>query len=132
MTRPVVLDSSAIVALLTDAGPMGDWVAANLEGATLAAPSLAPFEAANVLRRQLLLSAIDETEASLAHQDLVELSIELWPYPTLAERAWQLRANVTVYDAAYVALAELLGAPVVTLDARLGRSAGPRCPILTP
>jgi len=44
VTRPVVVDSSAIVALLTDAGPMGDWVAANLEGATLAAPSLAPFE----------------------------------------------------------------------------------------
>ena len=132
MTRPVVVDSSAIVALLTDAGPMGDWVAANLEGATLAAPSLAPFEAANVLRRQLLLSAIDETEASLAHQDLVELSIELWPYAALAERTWQLRADVTVYDAAYVALAELLGAPVVTLDAGLGRSAGPRCPILTP
>ncbi len=125
-----MIDSSALVALLADAGPAGAWVAEAIAAATLAAPSVAPFEAANILRRQAAAGAIDHTQATLAHADLIALPIELWPYAPLAERAWELRRNVTIYDAAYVALAELLAAAVVTLDARLARAPGPRCPVL--
>lgn len=69
MSTTVVLDASAAVALLTDGGSTGDWVAATVRGAALAAPALAQFEAANILRRQLLLGTLDETEAALAHHD---------------------------------------------------------------
>ena len=60
------------------------------------------------------------------------LPVQLWPYLPLAERAWALRENVTAYDASYVALAELLATSLITLDARLGRADGPRCPVLLP
>jgi predicted nucleic acid-binding protein len=56
--------------------------------------------------------------------------MQLWPYPPLAERAWQLRSNFTTYDATYVGLAELLGASMITLDTRLARAPGARCPIV--
>ena len=127
--QQVVLDASALVALLADAGPVGDWVAASISGALLAAPELALFEAANIFRRQMLFGALDQTQATLAHQDLVDLSLELWPYAPLAERAWELRGNLTIYDGSYVALAELLDTAVITLDTKLVNAPGPRCPI---
>jgi len=128
--RQFVLDASAIVALLADAGPAGDWVAASVSGALLAAPELALFETANILRRQMVYGALDRTQATLAHQDLVDLSLELWPYAPLAERAWELRGNLTIYDGSYVALAELLDTAVITLDAKFVNAPGPRCPII--
>lgn len=132
-TRPTVVpDSSALVALLVDAGDVGDWVADMARDTALAAPHLVLFEAANILRRQQLRGDIDATTATLAHQDLLALPIQLWPYSALAERAWQLRANVTNYDAAYVALAEHLGTSVVTLDGRLTRATGIRCAVHLP
>lgn len=128
----VVLDSSALVALLLDSEEIGDWVAATATDAALAAPHLALFEAANIVRRQQTRGEIDATAATLAHGDLLALPLQLWPYELLADRAWRLRENVTVYDAAYVALAELLDAPVVTLDGRLGRAPGVGCPVRLP
>ena len=65
--------------------------------------------------------------ASLAHADLLALRIELFPYAPFASRVWELRDNVTCYDAWYVALAETLDAPLATLDVRLSRATGPRC-----
>lgn len=132
MTGSVVLDSSAIVALLIDAGPAGEWVAATAKGAFLAAPALALFEAANVLRRQQIAGRLERIEATLAHRDLLTLPLQLWPYTALAARAWELRETLTAYDATYVALAELLDARLVTLDGRLSRASGPTCTILTP
>ncbi len=127
-----MIDSSALVALLADAGPVGDWVGSTTGGATLAAPELAMFETANVLRRQQLSGRLEPVEAALAHQDLMSLSLQLWPYHPLADRAWDLLGTLTVYDASYVALAEELDAPLVTLDARMGRAVGPRCRVITP
>ena len=126
----VVIDASALVALLGDAGPAGTWVAASTTGALLAAPELVLFEAANIFRRQLLFGALDQAQARLAHQDLVDLPLQIWPYAPLAARAWELRNNLTIYDGSYVALAELLGTSVITLDTRLANAAGPRCPII--
>jgi predicted nucleic acid-binding protein len=90
------------------------------------------FETANVLRRQQLTRRLEPVESTLAHQGLRSLPLQLWPYLPLADRAWQLRETLTAYDASYVSLAELLGAPLVTLDARLQRASGPSCTILTP
>ncbi|GIF66465.1 ribonuclease VapC9 [Asanoa ishikariensis] len=134
MTTPsqgrLVLDASAAVALLADGGPAGEWVAETVTGSRLAAPELMPFEAANILRRHALAGLLDNTAAALAHADLVDLPVDLFSYRGLDERVWELRANLTVYDAAYVALAELLSAPLVTLDARIARAAGPKCPVV--
>ncbi len=126
----IVLDASATVALLADAGPAGHWVDATVSGATLLAPDLMPFEAGNILRRHALAGILDPSAATLAHTDLVALPVVLYPYTGLAERVWHLRADLTVYDASYVALAELLAAPLVTLDARLARAPGAQCSIL--
>jgi len=132
MSEPLVLDSSAIVALLVDAGPAGDWVASTVRKVWLAAPELAMFETANVLHRQQLAGRLERVEATLAHQDLLSLPLQLWPYLPLADRAWELRESVTAYDASYIALAELLGAAMITLDHKLQRASGPTCTILTP
>ena len=128
--KAVVVDSSALAALLLDAGQAGQWVASMIRGVRLVAPQLAPFEVANVLRRQNLAGGIDETAAALAHQDLLDLSVELWPYSAVAARVWELRGSITAYDASYVALAELLGLSLITLDERLAKANGPRCPII--
>ena len=66
----------------------------------------------------------------MAHAALVALPLQLWPYAPLAERAWQLRLDFTIYDSSYVALAELLGASLITLDTKLAGAAGPRCPVI--
>ncbi len=63
----------------------------------------------------------------MAHDDLVSLWVELFPYSSCASRVWELRSTVTAYDACYVALAEILGADVATLDVRLSRASGSRC-----
>lgn len=132
MSAALVVDSSALVALLADAGKTGDWVAATIGDHELAAPELAMFEAANVIRRQQQSAALDSEQAALAHQGLLSLPVQLWPYLPLAGRAWELRESLTMYDASYVALAERLDTGLVTLDARLARAHGPRCPIRTP
>ena len=98
----------------------------------LAAPHLMPVEAANILRRSALAGDISADVASLAHQDLVSLRLELFPYRLSATRVWELRSTVTAYDAWYVALAETLGARLASLDARLSRAGGTRCEFALP
>jgi len=75
---------------------------------------------------------MERVEASLAHDELLALPLQLWPYDAVAGRAWELRESLTVYEASYVALAELLDADVVTLGQRLARASEPRCTIRTP
>lgn len=132
MTGNVVCDASAIVALLLDAGPEGCWAAEQLTGAELLAPDLLMFEAANVIRRQELSGLVSAGQAAQAHRDLLDLAIEQWPYELLAQRIWELRANLSAYDGSYVALAELTGATLVTLDRRIGGAPQLRCRISTP
>jgi predicted nucleic acid-binding protein len=128
----VVADSSVVVAALIDPGPVGQWAERILLSGPLAAPHLMPAEVANILRRSALADDVSADVASLAHDDLLALRLELFPYGLCAARAWELRANVTAYDAWYVALAETLGARLATLDVRLSRAAGPRCEFLLP
>ena len=63
---------------------------------------------------------------------MLRLDIEFYPFRPFAERVWRLRANLTVYDAWYVALAEALGWSLLTLDCRLSRASGPRCDVIVP
>lgn len=128
----VVVDASAVVAALTDAGGGGQAVAAVLAGNGLAAPELLPFEVANILRRLELSNRLAADSTELAHGDLLDLDVQLWPYAAIAAHAFRLRRNLTVYDAAYVALAAQLDLPLVTLDQRLARSATRSCRVLVP
>lgn len=128
----LVVDASVIVAALVDSGVDGDWAVDILDGHALAAPHHMPIEAANILRRASLAGDITPDTAALAHGDLLALRVELFPYAPLAERCWQLRENVTTYDAVYVALAEQLDAPLATLDQRLAAATGPRCTFAAP
>lgn len=125
----VVLDAAALVALLTVEAGAGEWVVDQVSHRTMAGPHLLVFETANVLRRLEVIGRIDAATAALAHHELLDAAIWLVGYAPLAERARELRANLTTYDASYVALAEALDAPLVTLDQRLARAPGIRCEV---
>lgn len=128
----LVVDASAVVAALAHGGREGAWAESLLASEPLAAPHLMPVEAANILRRAALSRDLSDDVASLAHADLLQLRVGLFPYEPLAERVWELRGSLTAYDAWYVALAESLDARLVTLDGRLARASGPRCAFETP
>lgn len=128
----IVVDASVLVAALIDPGPVGLWAEDLVAQGTIAAPHHLQVETANVLRRAALAGDVSQDVAALAHRDLVELRVELFPYTTYAERVWELRSSVTAYDAGYVALAELLGVELATLDRKLSRASGVRCMFLLP
>jgi predicted nucleic acid-binding protein len=126
----LIIDASMVVAALVDSGRDGRWAEALLVSDSLAAPHLLTAEASNILRRSALAGAISPEQASLAHADLLDLRVELFPYAPFASRIWELRENVTCYDAWYVAVAEALSAPLATLDIRLTKAPGPHCRFL--
>lgn len=128
----LVVDASAVVALLVDAGPDGTWAEQVLAGEQLLAPHLMPVEVANILRRASARGDLSADAAALAHADLLALGVDLYPYEPFASRVWELRENLSACDAWYVALAEATGAKLATLDRALSRAAGPRCGFLTP
>lgn len=125
----IVVDASVVAAALIDAGPEGAQLRARLVGDRLAAPELIDLEVASVVRRRCAAGLLDVPRAEQALDDLLALPIERAPHRPLLPRCWELRHNLTVYDAAYVALAEILEATLVTGDERLGRAAGLRCAI---
>lgn len=127
-----VVDASVLVAALVDSGKAGQWAEGILGSGTLYAPQLARVEVANILRRLERAGKISTPEANSAHDDLMRLSIELVSFDPFADRIWELRQAVTSYDAWYVAVAEALGLPLATLDARLSKATGPLCGFITP
>ncbi len=128
----VVVDSSVIVAALIDTGPDGVWAEEVMDDQALYAPGLVHVEVINVLRRLERAGQITAGEANGAREDLTQLEIEPFPLEPFADRIWELRHNVTSYDAWSVAVAEQLGYPLATLDRRLARTAGAKCRFLTP
>ena len=128
----VVVDSSVIVAALIDSGGEGQWAESVLAGGFLAGPELALAESSNVLRRLERAGRISRLEATSAHRDLLRLDIDLYRFGPFAERVWALRGNLTSYDGWYVAVAEALECPFVTLDRKLSRAAGPTCEVIAP
>jgi predicted nucleic acid-binding protein len=117
----IVLDASAVLELLlvTDkGGRFAERIAPPEE--TLHAPHLIDLEVAQVLRRWVARRQLDEGRAVQALDDLRDLDLNRYPHDVLLGRIWELRHNASAYDAAYLALAEGLGAPLLTSDARLG------------
>ncbi|UYM03488.1 type II toxin-antitoxin system VapC family toxin [Solicola gregarius] len=128
----IVADSSVVIETLVGSGDPSPWAEEVVVASPLAAPHLMPVEVANILRRSVAAGELTSDTAALAHADLLSMPIELLPYAPCASRVWELRSNVTSYDAWYIALAEILDAPLATLDERLARSPGPRCEFLLP
>ncbi len=127
-----VIDASVFVAALVDPGPDGRWSEAAITSDDLAGPELALAEACNLLRRLELSRLITRSQADRLHRQMLGIGVRLFPFRPFAERIWRLRSNLTCYDAWYVALAEDLNCPLITLDRRLSRSTGPTCEFVTP
>jgi predicted nucleic acid-binding protein len=125
----IVVDASVLATALGDDGPDGDRARARLRGERLSAPELVDLEVASVLRRQVQGGEVDIRRAALALADLAALPLRRAPHRPLLARCWELRDNLTVYDASYVALAEALDVTLLTGDGRLARAPGPRCRI---
>lgn len=127
----IVLDASAIVDYLLEFEPQASWVAEQLgDGSSHHAPHAVDVEVLATLRRGVLGSVISASRAELALDDFQALQVTRYPQKPFLERAWQLRSNLSVPDAFYVALAEVLEAPLLTTDQRLGRSKGHRARIV--
>ena len=125
----IVVDASALVPAIADGTDVGRQRRQRLVGERLDAPDLILVESLSVIRRQSLTNLLTAAQADQAIDDLLALPIIIHPTARLVHRAWELRGNVTPYDACYVALAEALDCPLLTGDARLARAPGPTCAI---
>jgi predicted nucleic acid-binding protein len=123
----IVVDASVLATALADDDVDGDAARARLRGEALTAPELIDIEIASVMRRLARGGSIDVRRARLALSDLEDLPMERAPHRPLLARVWELRDNLTAYDAAYVALAEALDVTLLTADERVAAAPGPRC-----
>jgi len=121
----IVLDASALIELVLDT-PLGQSVAARIADPALSLhiPHLADIEVAQVLRRIARDGALRPDEAAVALEDFRALDLERHAHEPLLGRIWELRQNLSAYDAVYVALAESLNTLVLTCDGRLARAPG--------
>ena len=126
----IVTDASAVLEVL-----LGTTAALDVQqrlfesGESLHAPHLLDLEIAQVLRRYVLSSELTPQRGKQALSDLADFPIRRYPHNLFLSRIWALRHNVTAYDAAYLALAESLAAPLITCDARLAVMSGHRATI---
>jgi predicted nucleic acid-binding protein len=124
----IVLDASAAVAVLLNLGAGAPRIRERMDRADdgLHVPHLFEVEVMNVLRRYALNGTLSAERARLALNRLFNMRVTRYPHTALLPRIWELKDNVTAYDAAYVALAETLEAPLITRDERLSRAPGIR------
>ncbi|MGI8307883.1 type II toxin-antitoxin system VapC family toxin [Saccharopolyspora hattusasensis] len=127
----IVVDSSVMVAALVESDQRGGLARSALAtGGRLCAPGHFPLEVVHVIRGLAMAKKISANAASDAVAAFAEFTFRLIPASgALLDRVWELRHNVTAYDAAYVAVAEQLGVPLVTGDVRLAAADGPKCEI---
>ncbi len=121
----IVVDASALLEVLLRT-PAAEVVQARLfaPGQTLHAPHLLDVEVAQVIRRCAANGEIDDARGRAALADLTDFPLRRYPHDLLLPRVWELRGNLTAYDAVYVALAEALDAPLLTCDQRLAGAPG--------
>ncbi len=126
----IVVDASAILEVLLNTS-VSARIAERLFGGndTLHAPHLLDLETAQVLRRYTLSGDMDAQRGQQAIEDLADLPLTRYPHDVFLFRIWSLRRNLTAYDAAYIALAEALDAPLITRDAALAKASGHRARI---
>jgi predicted nucleic acid-binding protein len=127
----IVLDASAVLELLlnTSVAPrVAERVFAPAE--TLHAPHLIDLEVVQVLRRYEAAGQLEPLRGAEALDDLADLSILRYPHDLFLLRIWELRHNATAYDAAYIALAEALEAPLLTCDGAIGSVPGHRARVI--
>ena len=130
MTTDCVVDASALVIALVGRSGEADALRAQLPSLRLHAPHLIDAEVGNVLRRHELAGLISTPEADAARIGGRWLVAHRYPHiGALADGAWELRQNLTFYDALYVALASSLGIPFITADTRLAHAPGLPCEI---
>jgi predicted nucleic acid-binding protein len=123
-----VLDASVGVTALTETGsPAADFL--SVKDAVFQVPSIFDAEVLSALRGLVRGRKFDHAAAAELVIDLMVLPIDRWHMSPLLPRMWELRDNLTPYDAAYVALAELTGAVLVTGDERIATAPGTRCDI---
>jgi predicted nucleic acid-binding protein len=128
----IVVDSSAVVLALLDESAAGGAARARLSGdADLHAPHLVDLEVISVLRRLAKRREIPTPRAEAVLEDVADLAITRYPHWRLRARIWDLRHNLSPYDAAYVALAEGLGCSLLTADQRLVKAPGIDCDVET-
>jgi predicted nucleic acid-binding protein len=126
----IVIDASVLANVVGDDGSDGQRARLEFRNAgDVAAPDLADVETVAVLRKRWIAGTVSDQRFAAAVDDLEHLDIDRYPTLRFMRRAYELRVNVTVYDSAYVALAETLGCELVTADQRLARASGPRCAI---
>lgn len=118
----IVVDASVLVEALLVGGPATD----RLVGEELHAPHLLDAEVLSAVRGRLLGGHVEAVLATAAVGALGRFAVQRYPHPPLLGRAWELRSNVTAYGGLYLALAEALGAPLVTADAALATCPGLR------
>ncbi|MCE9636036.1 MAG: type II toxin-antitoxin system VapC family toxin [Planctomycetes bacterium] len=121
----IVVDASAVIEFLlqTDAAaPIAERLLQ--EGRRVHAPQLMDLEVLQAFRRLVLAREVTQDRAGAAVARLITCGIRRWPHRSLRTRVWELRHNLTAYDATYVALAERLGCTVLTRDAKLARAPG--------
>ena len=121
----IVADASTVVLALLNEGDARRQLLAH----DVAVPHLVDVEVAHAMRRQLARGSITAQHGRTVLGRWVRLGVRRFPVAGLIERVWELRDNVTAYDAVYVALAEVLGCGLVTADARLAHAPGPTCPV---
>ena len=130
-----VIDASALVEYLVGLGRGATVAALAATHDDLHLPGIAAVEVASALRGLVRRGELGEARARLAVGDLIAFPAERWPAEPLLARVWELREALSAYDATYVALAEALGADLVTCDERLARAApdaGVRCRVVVP
>jgi predicted nucleic acid-binding protein len=123
----IVVDASVLAPALADDGSDGNLARQRLRGERLVAPELVDLEVVSTLRRAARAGRLDERRSGLALDDLAALPLRRVSHLPLLARVWELRDNLSAYDAAYVALAETLDCPVVTADGGIGKASGVRC-----
>ena len=125
----LIVDASCLYEVVADAERAEDVRLRLARDPDHAAPQVIDAEVLGVVRRDHLLGRLDATAARQAVEDLRDWPGERFGHRGLLDRAWELRDSVRAFDALYVALAEALGATLLTLDERLARAAGPACAI---